>query len=76
MKNFILGFLIGVAVLLAFLYLGGPRYLVALGIRAQEAGQKLEHYEKPVKNTVNEAGQSVDKALDKTKMKVREYIRK
>lgn len=76
MKNFIFGFLIGIAVLLAFLYFGGPKYMVAFGNKTEQAGKKLEHYEKPVQDTAKGAARSVDKAYDKTKEKVKEYIKK
>jgi hypothetical protein len=49
LKDFLLGFLAGMLVLMAFMY--GPRYMVALGAKTEEVGKKLENYKKPVQET-------------------------
>lgn len=59
MKKFFLGFFIGVVLLLAFFYLGGAGYLKTFGAKTEEAGAKLEVYEKEVKKTADEAKESV-----------------
>lgn len=50
MRNFLFGFLIIIAVLAAFLY--GPKYMIVVGAKTEEAGKKLENYQKPLLNTV------------------------
>ena len=59
MKKFLLGFFIGMVLLLAFFYLGGAGYLKAFGSKTEETGAKLEVYEKEVKKTADEAKESV-----------------
>ncbi|MEK6758349.1 MAG: hypothetical protein AABY51_01120 [Deltaproteobacteria bacterium] len=59
MKKFLLGFIIGVILLLAFFYFGGAGYLKAFGTKTEETGAKLEVYEKEVKKTADEAKESV-----------------
>ncbi len=76
MKKFILGFFIGIAVLLVFLYLGGSRYMIIFGNKTEEAGEKLRPYEKGVQNAAKGAKKSAEKAFDKTKEKVKGYMEK
>lgn len=59
MKKFLLGFFIGVILLLAFFYLGGAGYLKTFGAKTEETGAKLEVYEKEVKKTADEAKETV-----------------
>ena len=84
MKKFILGVIIGILALAAFLYFGGPKYLKIFGAKTEEAGERLERYEKGLKHTAEEAKESVgktvektkkvvDKTVDKTTEKVKEY---
>ncbi len=52
-REFMLGFLVGVAVVLAVMY--GPRYMIVFGNKAEQAGKKLENYKKPVKDAAKGA---------------------
>ncbi len=81
MKRFILGFLIGVAALVLFVYYGGAGYMVDLGSRTERAGKKLQTYERQLKKTVSETQQSIKqtkkeavKAVEKTKEKVKGLV--
>jgi len=49
MKDFVLGFLAGMLVLMAFMY--GPKYMMALGSKTEEVGKRLENYKKPVQES-------------------------
>ena len=53
--RFLFGLIIGVLALAAFLYFGGPEYLKAFGSKTEQAGTKLEKYEKEIKSTAKEA---------------------
>lgn len=72
MKKVLLGIVIGIAVLAAFLYFGGGRYLRVFGAKTEEAGVKLEKYEKEMKKeaevlkeSAREAGETIkEKAGD------------
>ncbi len=83
MKRIILGIVLGIFIFLLFLYLGGPEFLKKLGQRTEEAGIKLEKYEKELKEGVEKAKEAVeetredtakeaDKTLRKTKEKMKE----
>ncbi|MBI5642520.1 MAG: hypothetical protein HY954_03485 [Deltaproteobacteria bacterium] len=83
MKKLLLGFILGIAVLAAFLYFGGAGYLKTFGAKTEEAGAKLEKYEKEIKDTAKEAKEVVEdtakgakKAVDKTTEKVKGYMPK
>ncbi|MBI1911938.1 MAG: hypothetical protein HYS21_08020 [Deltaproteobacteria bacterium] len=81
MKKIVLGILLGIVVLAVFLYFGGAKYVKTFGSKTQEAGQKLEKYEKGMKDTVKQteekvketakdAKEAVDKTVDSTKKAV------
>ena len=72
MKKLILGFIIGVAVLVFFLYMGGSKYVKELGKRTEQAGEKLESYEKKLKRTAREASEVVRETVKDTKDAVEE----
>ena len=72
MKKLILGFIIGVAVLVFFLYLGGSKYVKALGVRTEQAGEKLEGYERKLKRTAREASEVLRDTASDTKDAVKE----
>lgn len=85
MKKVILGILLGVVVLAVFLYFGGSKCLRAFGSKTEEAGVKLEKYEKQFREKTDEAGKTVKetavsakktaaRTYDKTKEKVKEYM--
>lgn len=83
MKKILFGFVIGVAALVVFLYFGGARYVKLFGAKTEQAGEKLEAYEKEMKEKTREAEKKVQdtakgakKAVDRTREKVKEYIPK
>lgn len=83
MKKFIAGVIIGVVVILAFLYFGGPRYMKVFGAKTEEAGGRLEKYEQGLKKTAEtvkekagEAGKAVGDAADKTAEGTKKAYRK
>jgi hypothetical protein len=51
MKKFILGIIVGVALLVVFIYVGGGNALKVAGKKAIEIGEKIEMYEKVLKDT-------------------------
>ena len=50
MKKFILGIVIGVLLIIAFTYLGGGTALKILGKKTIEVGERIEVYEKALKD--------------------------
>jgi hypothetical protein len=50
MKKFILGIIIGVAIILVFIYLGGGATLQVVGKKTIEIGERVEVYEKAFKD--------------------------
>lgn len=83
MKKILLGFILGALVLFLFLYFGGAKYLKTFGQKTEQAGEKLEGYEKQIKEktegagkAVRETAESAKKAAEKTKEKVEEYVGK
>lgn len=67
MKKLILGFVLGVAAVTAFLYLGGSKYLIVAGEKAEEAGRTLQKVEKKLKDGTEEATETVNQATEKIK---------
>ena len=72
MKKFILGVIIGILALAAFLYFGGPKYLRIFGAKTEEAGERLERYEKGLKHTAEEATEKVKETAETVKEKAGE----
>lgn len=72
MKKFILGVIIGILALAAFLYFGGPKYLKIFGAKTEEAGERLEKYEKGLKHTAEEATEKVKETAETVKEKAGE----
>jgi hypothetical protein len=50
MKKFILGIIIGVALIVVFIYLGGGNALKIVGKKTIELGERVEVYEKAFKD--------------------------
>lgn len=69
MKKFIIGVVIGILALAAFLYFGGPKYLKMFGAKTEEAGERLEKYEKGFKHTAEEAAETVKETAETVKEK-------
>jgi len=81
MGKLFLGALAGLILLGLFFYLGGPRYLAAFGAKTEEAGHRLEKYEKRIKestrsaeHTVKEKADDAKEAYDSAREKVKEYL--
>ena len=51
MKKFLLGIVIGIILIFIFIYFGGGSTLKSLGERTIELGEKIELYEKSLKET-------------------------
>lgn len=49
--RFLLGVIVGVMLTLLFLQLGGPRFLKRFGEKATRWGEKMERYERLLKET-------------------------
>lgn len=75
MKKFILGFFLGIAVLFAFLYFGGARYVKVFGVKTEEAGEKLEKYEKQIKESAGTTGEKVKETAKSAGETVKETAR-
>ena len=82
MMKFLLGLLAGIVLLVLFFYFGGPKYVTSFGAKTEAAGERLEQYEKKLKETgkhaekavkksAGEAKESVEKTYDKTRDKVK-----
>lgn len=54
MKKFILGIIIGVLLIFIFTYLGGGAALQTLGKKTIEVGERVEVYEKALKDVTQE----------------------
>lgn len=54
MKKFILGIVIGVLVIILFTYLGGGAALQTLGKKTIEVGERVEVYEKALKDVTHQ----------------------
>jgi len=75
MIKMFMGFCIGVAVMVAFFYLGGGRWLREFGSSTERAGARLEAYEQRLKDTTKDAGKAAGKTIEKTKEKVGHYVK-
>ncbi|MBI5886658.1 MAG: hypothetical protein HZB85_08800 [Deltaproteobacteria bacterium] len=75
MIKMFMGFCIGVAVMLAFLYLGGGTWLREFGSTTERAGAHLEVYEKRLKESTQGAEKAAGKTIEKTKEKVGQYVK-
>lgn len=76
MKKVMLGILIGVFVLILFVYFGGSRYVKSFGTKTEEAGEKLEKIEKEMREKAKGAKKSVEKSFDKTVDTTKEKVKK
>jgi hypothetical protein len=54
MKKFILGIIIGVLLIFLFTYLGGGSVLQTVGQKTIEVGERIEVYEKALKDVTHE----------------------
>lgn len=76
MIRIFLGIIIGIAILAGFVYFGGSKYLKTFGAKTEQAGERMEGYEKTLKTTAKDAKQTVEKTIDTTKEKVRGVVSK
>lgn len=85
MMKFFLGLLAGIVLLVLFFYFGGPKYVTSFGSKTEAAGERLEQYEKKLKETgkntgkavkksAGEARDTVEKTYDKTRDKVKGMV--
>ncbi len=72
MKKVIFGFFLGVIALALFLYFGGAKYVKAFGSKTEEAGSRLEVYEKKMKESTKDAKTSVKETAEEAKETVEE----
>lgn len=70
MKKLFAGILIGIAILFAFIALGGGKYVKTFGNKTVKAGKKLERFEKEIKDTTR----SAKRTIDRTTKRVKQYI--
>ncbi|MBI5562378.1 MAG: hypothetical protein HY894_05955 [Deltaproteobacteria bacterium] len=73
MKKIILGFFLGVVILVVFLYFGGARWLRSFASSTERAGERLEQYEKRLHDSTKDAEKAGAAAIEKTKDTVRKY---
>lgn len=71
MKRFILGIVIGIILLILFVYFGGADYLKTAGKAVEKAGSELEQYEKKIK----ELTPTIEKGIKEVKERVKEKTR-
>ncbi|OGP15306.1 MAG: hypothetical protein A2054_02015 [Deltaproteobacteria bacterium GWA2_55_10] len=69
MKKFLFGLVIGIVALGAFLYFGGPKYLKLIGSKTEQAGERLEKYERSFKHTADEAKEAASDTAETVKEK-------
>ena len=70
MKKFLLGIAIGIVLIFIFIYFGGGSTLKSLGERTIELGDKIELYEKSLKETTRgliEKKERIEKEVIKKK---------
>lgn len=67
MKKVIAGIIIGIVLIIVFLYFGGSRYLKSFGEKTEEAGDKIQKYERTLKDSVDSAKDSVEKSKERIK---------
>ncbi|MBI5286847.1 MAG: hypothetical protein HY878_04555 [Deltaproteobacteria bacterium] len=63
MKKVLLGIVLGIIILILFVYLGGGEAIIRLGKGVEVAGERLKHYEGVLKGTT----EKVKKGLEKQK---------
>jgi H+/gluconate symporter-like permease len=66
MIRVMLGMMVGIAFFVVFLYFGGPKYLKKFGAKTEEVAERLEGYEKGVKEGARKAKEGVEETKEKT----------
>jgi len=73
MKKFILGIIIGVLLIFIFTYLGGGAALQTLGKKTIEVGERVEVYEKALKDVTQDLlKKTKEPAKDTQKKKIKQ----
>ncbi|MBI5599695.1 MAG: hypothetical protein HY890_08190 [Deltaproteobacteria bacterium] len=72
MKKVILGIILGLVMFVVFIAFGGARYMVRFGKKTIDAGQKLQVYEKEIKESAGKAGEKIAETGKATKEKIEE----
>lgn len=67
MKKFIVGFIIGIIALVAFVYFGGGEYVRSMGKSTNRAGKIIQRYEKKMKKAVGGVRDAAEEKVDRTK---------
>lgn len=67
MKKILFGIIVGIAVVVVFIFYGGGDYLKKFGWHAEKAGSKIEKMEKKLKGSVSGVKEKVEKTADKVK---------
>lgn len=67
MFKIFIGILLGIAILIGFVYFGGAKYLKTAGVKTEQAGEKLELVEKQIKQGAESAKKSVGKTAERVK---------
>jgi hypothetical protein len=86
MVKLFLGGLAGMVLLVLFFYFGGPGYMRSFGAGTEEAGERLEKYGEQIKDSTRKTGKTVkkraedakktvDETFEKTKEKIKEYVK-
>lgn len=69
MKKLFFGILLGIAILLAFFYFKGSKYIKTIGVKTEETGTRLEKVEKKVRESAGEAKETIKEKFEETKEK-------
>ncbi len=71
MKNFLLGIVIGILLIILFIYFGGGRVLKSMGGKTIEVGERVEVYEKKLKEAtqdlIKKKKERIEKEIKKKK---------
>lgn len=67
MKKFIVGFILGVIALVAFVYFGGGDYVRSLSKHTNKAGKVIQSYEKKMKKAVSGVRDAAEEKVDQTR---------
>ena len=71
MKKFILGIIIGVLLIFIFTYLGGGAALQTLGKKTIEVGERVEVYEKALKDVTQDLLKKTKEPAKDTQKKIK-----
>ncbi len=75
MKKILLGIIIGIVAFVIFIMSGGGEYLKRLGQKTEEAGKRLETYERKLKRSVKDTKERIKSLKEKTEKKAKDTIK-